>query len=81
MSARSVQISLDEKLLARVDRAPLARRKGRSAFIRAALESYLASEASRAIDEAYDRGYGGKAAERALAEFGPLAAGQSWPER
>jgi metal-responsive CopG/Arc/MetJ family transcriptional regulator len=81
MSARSVQISLDEKLLARIDRQSLARRKGRSAFIRVAVEAYLAAERTRATDDAYDRAYGNKgASEQAFTEFGPLIKGQAWPE-
>jgi predicted transcriptional regulator len=81
MAARSVQISVDEKLLARIDRQPLARKQGRSALIRAAVEAYLARERTRAIDEAYDRVYGGKGvSRRAFAEFAPLIEGQAWPE-
>lgn len=81
MKARSVQISLDEKLLARIDRQPMARKKGRSALIRAAVEAYLAAERTRAIDDAYDRAYGVEgASERAFAQFAPLIDGQAWPE-
>ena len=81
MAARSVQISLDERLLARIDKQPVARRQGRSAFIRAAVEAYLAAERTRTTDEAYDRAYGGKgAAGAAFAEFGSLIEGQAWPE-
>jgi metal-responsive CopG/Arc/MetJ family transcriptional regulator len=81
MAARSVQISLDENLLARVDRQPLARKRGRSALIRAALEAYLATERTRAIDEAYDRAYATKrASKRAFEEFAPLVERQAWPE-
>jgi metal-responsive CopG/Arc/MetJ family transcriptional regulator len=81
MAARSVQISVDERLLARIDRQPLARRHGRSALIRAAVEAYLAAERTRAVDEAYDRAYSGKgASRRAFEEFAPLIEGQAWPE-
>jgi metal-responsive CopG/Arc/MetJ family transcriptional regulator len=81
MSARSVQISIDEKLLARIDRQPMARKRGRSAFIRAAVEAYLAAGRTRATDEAYDRAYGGSlASDRTFAEFAPLMEGQAWPE-
>jgi metal-responsive CopG/Arc/MetJ family transcriptional regulator len=81
MVARSVQISLDEKLLARIDKQPAVRKQGRSAFIRAALEAYLAAGRAQTIDEAYDRAYGRKgASEIAFAEFGPLIDGQAWPE-
>lgn len=81
MPSRSVQISIDDKLLARVDRQPLARRRGRSALIRAALEAYLARERSKGIDDAYDRAYGGEGAGGAFADFGPFIGGQSWPGR
>jgi metal-responsive CopG/Arc/MetJ family transcriptional regulator len=80
MAARSVQISLDEKLLARIDRQPMARKRGRSALIRAALESYLEGQRARSIDEAYDRAYGGKGASRAFEEFRTAIEGQVWPE-
>ena len=50
MAAKPVQISIDTKLLARVDRDPQTKKHGRSAFIRAAIEHYLAEKERRAID-------------------------------
>lgn len=41
MAARSVQISLDAQLLKEVDRQPIAKHEGRSAFIRRAIETYI----------------------------------------
>jgi metal-responsive CopG/Arc/MetJ family transcriptional regulator len=80
MAAKSVQISVDEKLLTRIDRQPLARKHGRSALIRAAVEAYLANDRTRTIDDAYDRAYGGRASKNAFEEFAPLMKGQAWPE-
>lgn len=78
MTARSVQISLDPALLARIDRHSLSRRHGRSAFIRAAIEAYLAAERRRLDDEAYKRGYA--RTERLESELAPLMEGQAWPK-
>jgi metal-responsive CopG/Arc/MetJ family transcriptional regulator len=80
MAARSVQISLDGRLLARIDRHPIAKKHGRSALIRDALEAYLAGERRRANDEAYARGYGSLGSKRLERDLGPLVAGQQWPE-
>jgi metal-responsive CopG/Arc/MetJ family transcriptional regulator len=41
MSARPVQISLDSELLSQIDADPEVRERGRSAFIRSAVELYL----------------------------------------
>jgi len=79
MSARSVQISIDENLLREVDRDPDAKKEGRSAVIRRALRLYLDLKRRRAIDQAYDRAYRDKADE-VLAEFGELLGAQGWPE-
>ena len=79
MTAKSVQISLDEELLAEVDEDPETRAGGRSALIRRALRLYLDLKRRREIDEAYERGYGGKA-DDVYAEFADLLGAQSWPE-
>jgi metal-responsive CopG/Arc/MetJ family transcriptional regulator len=44
MASRPVQISIDEELLERIDEDAEAREKGRSAFIRAAVEWYLSAK-------------------------------------
>jgi len=79
VSARSVQISLDEDLLARIDRHPRVRRTGRSEFIRRAIRLYLDLERRREIDDAYARAYGGQA-DAVFDEFADLLRGQAWPE-
>jgi metal-responsive CopG/Arc/MetJ family transcriptional regulator len=50
MAAKPVQISLDRELLARIDRDPQTRKQGRSAFIRDAVEMYLAAKRRRGVD-------------------------------
>jgi metal-responsive CopG/Arc/MetJ family transcriptional regulator len=50
MAATSVQISIDRELLARIDRDPQTRKQGRSAFIRDAVELYLAVKRHQGID-------------------------------
>ena len=80
MPARSVQISLDEALLARIDKRPDAKRAGRSAFIRKAIELYLELERRREIDKAYARGYGPGTPDPAE-DFADLLRGQQWPEK
>lgn len=79
MPFRSIQISLDEKLLKEIDRQTLAKRKGRSAFIRGVMRAYFEELRRREIDAAYARGYGGKADE-VLAEFRELIDAQAWPK-
>lgn len=80
MPSRSIQISIDEGLLSRVDKQPLAKKRGRSAFIRVALEAYLEEEHQRAIDNEYARAYGGGSAKVVAEEFRPLMGRQRWPE-
>lgn len=80
MAARSVQISLDEGLLREIDRRKETRARGRSAFIRSAIELYLEIDRRRAIDRAYASGYGGTADE-VYEEFRDLMARQHWPAK
>jgi metal-responsive CopG/Arc/MetJ family transcriptional regulator len=79
MAARSVQISLDEELLAEVDRDPEAQQHGRSALIRRALRTYLELKRRKEIDDSYDRAYAGKADE-VFEEFTDLLGAQTWPD-
>jgi metal-responsive CopG/Arc/MetJ family transcriptional regulator len=79
MSARPVQISIDTKLLERVDRDPQTKREGRSAFIRSAIELYLAARRKRAIDASIADAY--RDADRELlADAEPWLEEQAWPE-
>ena len=80
MPARSVQISIDEDLLRKLDGQPETKEHGRSAFIRSAVRLYLEVQQRRTRDRAYAQGYGGRAGE-VWDEFSDLIAGQAWPER
>jgi metal-responsive CopG/Arc/MetJ family transcriptional regulator len=79
MAARSVQISLDEELLRRVDRDPEARRGGRSKLIASALRLYLEARRRRDIDEAIHRAYRGRD-KAMLDEVQHLMGRQAWPD-
>lgn len=76
MAARNVPIVIDEKLLARIDRDPEAKKDGRSAFIQRAVTAYLELKRRKEVDAAYERGYGGKADE-VFDEFSELIASRS----
>jgi metal-responsive CopG/Arc/MetJ family transcriptional regulator len=78
MSSRPVQISIDEELLARIDEDAEAREKGRSAFIRAAVEWYLSAKERREIEARLVRAYSGQA-DVMRAEVEDLLNAQTWP--
>ena len=78
MPAKPVQISVDLELLKRIDADPEVREKGRSAFVRSAVTSYLAAKRRRAIDLAIGSAYG-KAARALEAEVEGLVDAQAWP--
>ena len=74
---KAIQITVDEALLARLDRDPEVKRLGRSAVFRQAVDAYLRQRRKRAIDEAYRRGYAGKPR---LEEFEGWEEEAVWPE-
>jgi metal-responsive CopG/Arc/MetJ family transcriptional regulator len=78
MTAKPVQVSIDTDLLRRIDADPEARDKGRSAFIRSAVELYLTARERRKIDTQLARAYRGQA-DPLLAEIEDLLGEQSWP--
>lgn len=78
MPAKPVQVSIDTELLRRIDRDPETRRKGRSAFIRSAVEVYLAAKRRQEIDSRLTDAYGGQA-DAVLDEIAELLDRQSWP--
>ena len=80
MPAKPVQISLDRELLARIDRDPQTKEQGRSAFIRDAVELYLAAKRSRQIDGNIAAAYGGKSRDL-LDDVEPWIEEQVWPEK
>jgi len=75
---RTVQMTLDERLVDRVDRA--ARKLGttRSAFTRDALRAALAGLANREKERRHRRGYEAKPVEGG--EFDDWTSEQAWPE-
>jgi predicted transcriptional regulator len=77
MTAKPVQISLDTDLLDRVDADPEVREKGRSAFIRAAIQLYLEAKRRQEIDLRLATAYGGDA-DALLGEIETLMGSQSW---
>ncbi len=80
MPAKPIQISVDMDLLSRIDKDPETRERGRSAFIRSAVELYLAAKRRRAVDQRIGRAYQGRADEM-LDEIDDLMGSQAWPRR
>ncbi len=78
MPAKAVQISVDLELLRRIDTDPETRKRGRSAFVRSAVSSYLAAKRRKAIDLAIGAAYG-DAADAMQAEVSDLSDAQAWP--
>jgi len=78
MPAKPVQLSIDLDLLRRIDADPETREKGRSAFVRSAVSSYLEAKRRREIDAAIRAAYGA-AADAMKAEVADLMDAQAWP--
>jgi metal-responsive CopG/Arc/MetJ family transcriptional regulator len=80
MPAKPVQISLDRELLARIDRDPQTKQQGRSAFMRDAVELYLATKHRRAADRQIATAYGARSQDL-LVEAEAWLEEQAWPEK
>ena len=78
MKARPVQISMDSDLLDQIDADSEVREKGRSAFIRSAVELYLKAKERREIEARLVHAYAGEAGSL-LEEIEALMGQQSWP--
>jgi metal-responsive CopG/Arc/MetJ family transcriptional regulator len=78
MAAKPVQISIDTALLRRIDADPEAREKGRSAFVRSAVELYLTAKERQEIESSLRRAYTGQA-DALLGEIEDLIGDQAWP--
>ena len=78
MAAKPVQVSIDTDLLTRIDRDPETRERGRSAFIRSAVELYLVAKDRHRLEAQLTRAYGGQA-DAMLEEVVELLGHQSWP--
>jgi metal-responsive CopG/Arc/MetJ family transcriptional regulator len=57
---KAIQVSFDEKLLARLDEDPEVKKLGRSEVMRRAVASYLRRRRTDAIRNAYQRAYGNR---------------------
>ncbi len=79
MGAKPVQISIDSALLERIDADPETRARGRSAFVRSAVERYLAAKQRREIDRRITQAYPGKA-DAMLNDIADLIDAQQWPD-
>jgi metal-responsive CopG/Arc/MetJ family transcriptional regulator len=80
MAAKPVQISIDRELLARIDRDPQTRKQGRSAFMRDAVELYLAMKQRREVDGRIAAAFGRKSQDL-LADVEAWIEEQAWPEK
>ena len=79
MPAKPVQISVDNALLERIDADPETRTRGRSAFVRSAVERYLAAKERRQIEAQIAAAYRNHA-DALLAETADLMGAQEWPD-
>lgn len=75
---RTVQMTLDEDLVERVDRAARKLGTSRSAFARHALQDALHRLHLRQLEEKHRRGYAAKPVRKR--EFDVWEAEQAWPE-
>jgi metal-responsive CopG/Arc/MetJ family transcriptional regulator len=55
---KAIQITVDDRLLARLDADPEVKSLGRSAVFRRAVEAYLSRRRKSSIAEAYRQAYG-----------------------
>ena len=72
---RAIQITVDEQLLAALDKDEEVLRYGRSAVLRRAVAEYLKRSRRRGIAEAYRRGY----SKQGASEFTGWASEGTWP--
>ena len=54
---KPIQVTFDETLLARLDRHPMVRERGRSAVLRQAASDFLKRQEAQEIDRRYRAGY------------------------
>ena len=80
MPSQPVQVSIERALLKRIDMDPETKKRGRSAFIRSAVELYLKAKERRDLDRAIRRAYSGKD-DALLEEIEDLIEVQEWPEK
>jgi metal-responsive CopG/Arc/MetJ family transcriptional regulator len=74
---KTIQITMDERLLSKLDADEETRRDGRSAVLRRAAAEYLKARQRSRIDEAYQRAY--KEAQDVDREFEGWQDEATWP--
>jgi len=82
---KPIQVTFDETLLARLDRHPMVRERGRSAVLREAAADFLKRKEAEEIDRRYREGYadlagGDCALGHRVGEFEGWADQGVWPE-
>ena len=75
---KPIQVTFDEALLARLDRHPLVRERGRSAVLREAAADFLKRKEAEEIDRRYREGYADRA--ELDCELKDWTAQGVWPE-
>ena len=78
MPVKPVQISIDTELLQRIDEDPETRKRGRSSFVRSAVELYFKAKQRKRIETRIFEAYHGQA-DTLAAEVSDLIEGQAWP--
>ncbi len=76
---KAIQVTFDETLLARLDRNPAVRERGRSAVLREAAADYLKRQDAEEIARRYRAGYCDTSS--LDDEFEGWAAEGAWPEK
>lgn len=76
MAAKTIQMTIDEELLASVDACVTRRGTSRSAFIRLALEAALREEQIRRLEEQHAAAY--RAVPQTETETAPWLEAQAW---
>jgi len=78
MPMQAIQVSIDQELLKRIDGEAEVRERGRSAFIRSAIQLYLKAKRRHEIDDEISRAYEG-CADEMLEEVADFVGAQAWP--
>lgn len=69
---------MDRDLLKRIDADQETQQKGRSAFVRSAVELYLKAKQRKEVEAQLDRAYSGEA-DAMLEEISDFIGEQAWP--